>query len=169
MNNDFKLQGNQIYSLASGDLVATIDTDGNLKMQPGKNAMSPKVKAFYETAKNEAQTEAPATLPEMTTQALNESEEVNTHKLAEEFFEEPRIAFGDAPNVGGTSAPAREKAPEAVKDPAALSVWDIPDAELPAFDFALGVDTPDFKTFVRKHKFNKAQTAELVKRLERRK
>ena len=171
MNNDFKLQGNQIYSLASGDLVATIDTDGNLKMQPGKNAMSPKVKAFYETEKNE---DAPAKLSEMTgntafTQALNEAEEVNTHKLAEEFFEEPRIAFGDAPNVGGTSAPAREKAPEAVKDPAALSVWDIPNAELPAFDFALGVDTPDFKTFVRKHKFNKAQTAELVKRLERRK
>ena len=173
MNEDFKLQGNQIFSLASGDLVATIDPEGNVKMLPGKNAMTPRVKAFYEAVKDMPELPPAADAPEMVENpqfeaALNDAEEVNTHKLAEDM-PEVRLAFGDAPSPGGTSAPAREKTPEAVKDPAALSVWDIPESELPPFDPALGISTPEFKTFVRKHKLNKEQSAELVKRLERKK
>lgn len=171
MNEDFKIQGNQIFSLASGDLVATVDPEGNVKMQPGKNAMTPKVKAFYEAMKHNMP-ETPAA-PEMVENpqfeaALNDAEEVNTHKLAEDM-PEVRLAFGDAPRTGGTSAPARAHAPETPVDPRSKSVWDIPDSELPPFDPALGVSTPEFKTFVRKHKFSKEQSAELVKRLERKK
>ena len=39
-NSDFELRDGNIFSTVSGDLVATIDQEGNLKMVQGKNALT---------------------------------------------------------------------------------------------------------------------------------
>lgn len=173
--SNLRIEGNKIFSTATGDLVATIH-DGNVQMQPGKNAMTPKVKAFYaacleqglpEDAAAAAPVQEAETIPEFSPDPDFEelAEEVNTHLLEDKGF----VAFGDAPNRGGTSAPESEKAAAPAKSVEALSVWDIPEAALPEFSPALGVSTPQFKEFVKKNKLSAAQTAELVRRLERRK
>lgn len=170
--NDFKFENNKIYSNTTGDLVAEIHGE-NLRMMPGKNAMTPRVKAFYEEVRGEVKTETETENPEdirsvaESCQMEEEEEEVNTHLLDDELSRE-RIVFGDAPLKGGTSAPAAEKKPEEKKSARALSIWDIPGESLPAMDPALGVATPEFKNFVKKHKLDKEQTIELIKRLERR-
>lgn len=180
-STDFKFEDGKIYSLVTGDLVATVDEKG-LKMQPGKNALTPKVKAFFESCDRAASStsgsqalmdekqsfDEPAAAAE--TPALdNEEEEVNTHLLND--HQEGTFFFGGVPGKGGTSAPAREKLPEKLPEkpvnPSEIrTVWDIPEDQLPEFSPALGVSTPEFKAFVKKHKFSKAQIIELVRRLE---
>ena len=169
--SDFYLQNDKIYSNATGDAVAVIEA-GAVKMLPGKNAMTPRVKAFYEEVKDLPENAAdpaddPAADPDDDAPEEH-AEEVNTHKLADVPAMEEHIFFGGAPNRGGTSAPAPEKK-ETPKDRHALSIWDIPQSDLPAFSPALGVETPEFKSFVKKHKLSKDQCIELIKRLERRK
>lgn len=173
--SDFELRDGKVYSTLSGDLLATIDDDGNVKMQQGKNALTPRVKAFLATAPQLPAAEAPenpeadAALEQMTenpdfSNAMPDDEEVNTHVLSES---DEHIFFGDAPRHG-TGVPVTEVKPVTpVPDPNVTSVWDIPESALPAFDPALGAASPELKSFVRKHKFNKVQTAELVRRLER--
>ena len=176
--NNFKYENDKIYSLSSGDLVAVIE-NGNLKIQPGKNALTPRIKAFYEECVNNTSSDGqalpsggeslekePDSVVAAKAQAPAEEEEVNTHLLSDEA-ERERIAWGDAPRPGGTAAPAREYKPSPQKSAKALSVWDIPEESLPEFRADMGVETPDFKNFVKKHKFNKEQTIELIKRLER--
>ncbi|MBR7119972.1 MAG: hypothetical protein IKC77_07230 [Lentisphaeria bacterium] len=162
--SNFKINGNQIFSEVSGDLVAVIE-NGSVKMQPGKNALTPKVKAFYEEVKGSF-VEA-AVLPlTMSPFPDAEEEEVNTSALQDEC-EKSRIVIGDAPPKGGTSAPAAEVKKEHKKVVEQLAIWDIPESELPAFDPALGTSTPEFKRFIAKHKLTPAQIVELVRRLER--
>ena len=174
-NSDFELRDGKVYSTLSGDLVATIDQEGNLKMQQGKNALTPRVKAFLASAPQlpvaeaSENPEAPAAVEQITenpdfSNAMPDDEEVNTHVLSES---DEHIFFGDAPRHG-TGVPATEAKPlTPVPDPNVTCVWDIPESALPAFDPALGAASPELKSFVRKHKFNKVQTAELVRRLER--
>lgn len=169
-NSDFELRDGKIFSTVSGDLIATIDEEGNLKMVQGKNALTPRVKAFVASAPQLPVAEAPAAeAPEMTGNPdfskLGEpdDEEVNTHILNES---DEHIFFGDAPRHG-TGVPATEEKPAADPAPEAISVYDIPETSLPAFDPALGAASPDLKSFIRKHKFNKVQAAELIRRLER--
>lgn len=174
-NSDFELRDGKVYSTVSGDLIATIDDEGNLKMQQGKNALTPRVKAFVASAPQLPVAEAPAAeapaaeAPEMTENTdfskLGEpdDEEVNTHILKES---DEHIFFGDAPRHG-TGVPATEEKPAADPAPEAISVYDIPETSLPAFDPALGAASPELKSFIRKHKFNKVQAAELIRRLER--
>jgi hypothetical protein len=175
MNNpDFELRDGKIFSIVSGDLIATIDTDGNLKMVQGKNALTPRVKAFLASPPSPPpdapeNTEASAAMeqmsenPDFSKVGEPDAEEVNTHILSES---DEHIFFGDAPRHG-TGLPATEKKSAADPDPEAISVYDIPESALPAFDPALGAASPELKSFIRKHKFNKVQTAELVRRLER--
>ena len=66
---------------------------------------------------------------------------------------------------GFSPAPGTAKAADVAFS--AFAVEDIPESQLPEFDVALGVETPAFKAFVRKHKFNREQVIQLVKRLER--
>ena len=167
-NSDFELKDGKVYSTVSGDLLATIDEEGNVKMQQGKNALTPRVKAFVASAPQLPPAEAPAAeAPEITenpdfSNAMPDDEEVNTHVLNDS---EEHIFFGDAPRCG-TGVPAvEENTPSPAPD--ALSVYDIPESALPAFDPALGAASPEVKSFVRKHKFNKVQTAELIRRLEK--
>ena len=94
--------------------------------------------------------------------ALPDDEEVNTHVLNDS---EEHIFFGDAPRCGTGLPATEENTPSPTPD--ALSVWDIPESALPAFDPALGTASPELKSFIRKHKFNKVQAAELIRRLER--
>ena len=177
MSTDFKLEENKIFSTVTGDLVATVEETG-IRMQPGKNALTPKVKAFWETYSVTAaapETQESSGAPEFeaqpaaadTSAAFQEEEEVNTHLLND--HQEGTFFFGGVPGKGGTSAPAREKLPEQkneLKSSKALAVWDIPEDQLPEFSPALGVSTPEFKAFIKKHKFAKEQVIELVKRLE---
>ena len=174
--SDFELRDGKVYSTVSGDLVATIDQEGNLKMQQGKNALTPRVKEFLASAPSmppnaPENPEASAAMEQMTenhdfSSALPDDEEVNTHILNDS---KEHVFFGDAPRHG-TGVPASEAKPVIpIPDPNITSVWDIPKADLPAFDPALGTSTPEFKNFIRKHKFNKVQAAELVRRLSRRK
>ena len=142
----FKFENGNIYSTASGDLVAVVTEEG-LKIQPGKNAMTPRIKEFYENIKDNPA--APAETAQENAVCEEEQEEVNTHFLQEEVVREKQ-------------APVEEKKKDGT------TVESIPESELPEFDFALGVETPAFKAFVRKHKLNKEQAAALVKRLEKR-
>ena len=162
--SDFRLEGDQIYSNKTGDLVATVEA-GAVKMQPGKNAMTRKVREFYEGVERNG-TECYGMLRSVTEPAEEEpEEEVNTHFLDEELNRD-HVVFGDAPRVG-TSAPSVEMKEAEEKSLEQLSVWDIPKSSLPEFSPALGVSTPGFKEFVKKHGLNKEQVAELVKRVER--
>lgn len=172
--SDFELRDGKVYSTLSGDLLATIDDDGNVKMQQGKNALTPRVKAFLASPPSPPpdapeNPEADAALEQMTensdfSNTMPDDEEVNTRVLSES---DEHIFFGDAPRHG-TGVPATELKPVTpVPDPNVTSVYDIPESALPAFDPALGAASPELKSFVRKHKFNKVQTAELVRRLER--
>lgn len=172
-NNDFELKDGKVYSTVSGDLLATIDDDGNVKMQQGKNALTPRVKAFLATAPQlpvaeaSENPEADAALEQITenpdfSNALPDDEEVNTHVLSES---DEHIFFGDAPRHGTGLPAVEENTPSPAPD--ALSVYDIPESALPAFDPALGTASPEVKSFVRKHKFNKVQSAELIRRLEK--
>lgn len=174
-NSDFELRDGNIFSTVSGDLIATLDQEGNLKMQQGKNALTPRVKAFLASAPSlppdapenpeaDAAVEQIAENPDFSKLGEPDAEEVNTHVLSES---DEHIFFGDAPRHG-TGLPATEPKPVIpVPDPNVTSVYDIPESALPAFDPALGAASPELKSFVRKHKFNKVQTAELVRRLER--
>lgn len=164
--SNFKFENDKIYSLVTGDLVATVE-DGNLKMCPGKNAMTPKVKAFYDSLTEEQKQGAAGNECQ---DPSAEEEEVNTHMLSEEEHTQENAAagifFGGVPETG-TSAPIPEKHEEKEKTSEALSVWDIPEENLPEFLPDMGIETPDFKAFVKKHHLTKAQIVELVKRLER--
>lgn len=166
--SDFRLEGDSIYSNKTGDLVATVEA-GAVKMQPGKNAMTRKVREFYEGVERNG-TECYGVLRSVTELAEEQpeeepEEEVNTHFLDEELNRD-HVVFGDAPRVG-TSAPVGEKKEPEKMSLEQLSVWDIPESSLPEFSPALGVSTPGFKEFVKKHGLNKEQIAELVKRVER--
>ena len=150
---ELKFEDGKIYSLASGDLVAVVDENGELKIQPGKNAMTRKIKEFFETVsvqKNSCNCDG--TCEECTCKEEVE-EEVNTHILQE--------------NDKDTFSPDPNQTKNAEVPLADFSVEDIPDGDLPNFDFALGVETPEFKAFCRKHKLNKAQIIQLIKRLEK--
>lgn len=167
--SNFRVEGEKIFSEVTGDLVATIE-NGTVKMVAGKNAMTPKVKEFYEEFLNSGVTECYG-MERNGTEPEEESdeepdEEVNTHFLNEELNRD-HVIYGDAPRMG-TSAPKSEEKEEKQKSSKELMIWDIPESELPAFSAALGVSTPEFKAFVKKHKLNKEQTAELVRRVERR-
>ena len=143
---ELKFEDGKIYSLASGDLVAVVDENGELKIQPGKNAMSRKIKEFFETVSDQKNScNCDGTCEECTCKEEVE-EEVNTHILQEQEVFTPD--------------------PETKKN-AEVSVEDIPESQLPHFDFALGVETPEFKAFCRKHKLNKNQIIQLIKRLEK--
>ena len=173
-NSDFELRDGNIFSTVSGDLVATIDQEGNLKMVQGKNALTPRVKAFLasppapppDATEN---TEAPEA-PEVPAAMEQMTENPDFAKLGEPAAvseSDEHIFFGDAPRHG-TGLPATEPKPVSpVPDPNVTSVYDIPESALPAFDPALGAASPELKSFIRKHKFNKVQAAELIRRLER--
>lgn len=195
--NNFSIENNKIYSNVSGDLVAVISDDGTIKIQPGKNAMTPRIKAFYEEYKksnlpmadeqtggtailpmsdeqeagtvtlpmSDEQKAGTVTLPMMSPLPQEDEEEVNTAYL-QERLDNPQMTFGDAPRQG-TSAPPAEEKTENKKVLQQLAVWDIPKSELPRLDVALGVYTPEFKEFVKKHNLTKEQAAELVNRIER--
>lgn len=163
--SDFKYDNGKIYSLITGDLVACVESNG-LKMQPGKNALTPKVKAFFESLTEEEKqcadhNELPGVDNTPAAEEDFEEEEVNTHIL------EDKQPYGETPAAGSASAPARELKEVSPKSAKALAVWDIPESSLPEFSPALGVATPGFKAFVKKHKFSAEQVAELVKRLEK--
>ena len=169
--SNFRMEGEKIFSEVTGDLVATIE-NGSVKMVAGKNAMTPKVKEFWEMVKSGdiAVDPDPGICAETAIEEFpveEEEEEVNTHYLEEELNRD-HVVYGDAPRMG-TSAPKSEEKKEKQKSAKELMIWDIPEDELPAFSAALGVSTPEFKAFVKKHKLNKEQIAELVRRVERRK
>lgn len=145
---ELKFEDGKIYSLASGDLVAVVEENGELKIQPGKNAMTRKIREFYASF-----CEQNSCGNEQLEQKSEEEEEVNTHILQE--------------NDKDTFSPDPEQTKNAEVPLADFSVEDIPESQLPHFDFALGVETPEFKAFVRKHKLNKTQIIQLIKRLEK--
>lgn len=155
------MEGCQIFSNISGDLVATIEND-SIKMCKGKNAMAPQVKSFYEEIMSDTKPEE----SEHNIEHEDCEEEVNTHFLNEELNRD-HVVFGDAPSVGGTSAPSREN-PMQEPSVKALVIWDIPQRELPEFSPVMGVETPSFKEFVERYKLEKDQVIELIRRLERR-
>ena len=165
--SNFRVEGEKIFSEVTGDLVATIE-DGAVKMQHGKNAMTRKVREFYEeflNGKNGVVTVDNGVERNVIEPEEEVEEEVNTHFLDDELNRD-HVVFGDAPRVG-TTAPVSEKKEPEEKSLEQLSVWDIPESSLPEFSPALGVSTPGFKDFVKKHGLIQEQIAELVKRLER--
>ncbi|MBR2510450.1 MAG: hypothetical protein IKB71_12000 [Lentisphaeria bacterium] len=147
---ELKFEDGKIYSLASGDLVAVVDENGELKIQPGKNAMTRKIREFFSTLDAGIKENIPENIPGNMPEKI---EEVNTHILQE--------------NDKDTFSPDPEQTKNAEVPLADFAVEDIPESQLPHFDFALGVETPEFKAFVRKHKLNKSQIIQLIKRLEK--
>ena len=163
---NLKIDGNNIYSTVTGDLVAVVQ-EGNLKIQPGKNAMTRKIKEFYESVSAGSGSELcgcdgscgdNCTCKDKEHENSDLQEEVNTHKLAES-----NVDNTNKDDVDGFSPAAGT---EETAD-SAFAVEDIPEAQLPEFDVALGVETPAFKAFIRKHKLTREQVVQLVKRLEK--
>jgi hypothetical protein len=113
--------------------------------------MTPRIKEFWESVKYAPAEQMAQQAPEQKSPAEEEGdeEEVNTHFLHEEIFREEQPKAEEKKQTGSFIA-------------------DLPESSLPKFDFALGIDTPEFKAFCRKHKLTKEQVSELLRRVEKR-
>ena len=166
MSNDiFRMEGNRVFSVKSGKLVAVLNDDGTPVFQKGFAGAYSKLLAEYLSAQSAG--------VEQCNSGTVEREDAEPAQSADET-EPAQIAgvpggtsvfVGAPPAAVGTAAPKREEPPET---PADFDVALIPDADLPDFDPMLGVQTPGFRSFVAKHQLEPAAVAALVRRLENR-
>lgn len=98
---------------------------------------------------------------------------VPPHKTALLAWWETQDSKKDSANAPGNeggkdsaNAPGNEGGKEKKDVPAPVDVNEIPDDMLPPFSKMLGVETPGFAEYVKKHKFDAAQKEKLVRRLE---
>lgn len=85
---------------------------------------------------------------------------------------DPEPAAAAAPAVPAQTVPDAPATPAAETKPeekpvSVLVIADIPEEMLPEFDRRLGMDTPRLREYIKHHKLDAAQTAALVRRLER--
>lgn len=158
--------GNQIFS-GRGKLVATLDSDGNPIMAQGM--AGPHEKAVREFLSGN----------------LNGSDAPVAELIPEVVGTEPEILPEPKPDVSGTES-------EILPDPTLCTLFigsipagnishpndpsislpaeiaDIPEEFLPPFKKELGIHTPGFAEFCRKHSMTAEQTVALVRRMEQR-
>lgn len=165
MSNDlFRMEGNRIFSVKSGKLVAVLTDDGTPVFQKGFAGAYSKLLAEYLAAigGEERETEKQRngeTLDAEPAQRADETEPAQSAGAPGGT----NVFVGSMPAASGTAAPKRE---EPSKTPADFDVALIPDADLPDFDPMLGVQTPGFRAFVAKHRLAPNAVAALVRRLE---
>lgn len=163
VSEPFWLNGDQIMSSESGELVAVV-RNGVPVMQAGKNPLGKRVKEWM-SAKGCMEGDPH---PEQES-AMDEEEDY----LPEDEFAKDHVPEGSAViQIGagksiGTAAPACDTGCEQLKEESVFLVDSIPDCSLPKFDPILGVLTPEFREFVKYYKVDQDQVAALVRRLER--
>ena len=169
----FRMEGNQIFSVSSGRIVAIVE-NGVVVMAPGFNTLTKKVNEFYaagDFAETAGETVDAAT-PEEDIEYVWENEFAKDH--TGEIEEKPEFAelgegnanvfVGDAPAASSPAVPAVEQ-PQGSED-AQILIASIPDDELPALDPVLGTQTKEFKLFCKCYKLTDDQITALVRRLE---
>lgn len=145
-------QDNQLLT-PEGKLICTIKADGSLSYQPGKKSShSAAVEEFLAAGQQaDPAMEDTATPPAMEDTATPPAaEDTGTPPAAEDTATPPAMEDTATPAAAGASLPVEE----------------IPDSLLPPFSKILGVDTPGFKTFVKKHRLSPAEQLILIRRLE---
>ena len=152
----YQKNGNEIRS-ERGVLVATLNGD-TLVMAQGKKSQEAKVRAFLQEnggAENipEAESGSCNNCTDHADDAGEETENPGEFKA--------RVFVGDIPiehvNTG--------KQPEQPQTEAEWQVGTIPEDELPPFSAQMGVNTPGFGDYIKKHKLNKEQVDALIKRI----
>ena len=156
----YQKNGNEIRS-ERGVLVATLNGD-TLVMAPGKKSQETKVRAYL----NEL-------VEEGLTAALEVAEESGlcNHRTDHEDAEEAetpgefkaKVFVGDIP-IEHVNAAKQQDAPQTEAE---WLVDSIPEEELPPYSAQMGVNTPGFGDYIKKHKLNKEQTEALIKRIRR--
>lgn len=145
MEVQFRIDGCNIYSLASGKLVA-VAKDGKVVMQPNFNAMTRKVQEFYDSLSGTEEAPEVEAVPEAVPEVVPE---------IEDNPEWPDVEFArDHESVEDTAGGFEFE--NSADDP----------EDLPPFSAALGRQTPGFMEFCSRHDMNEAQIGLLVKKME---
>ena len=180
-SDQFRMEGNQVISVASNKVAAVIE-NGVLTINPGWNTMTRKIRAFVGLEDAAAAEQAAAgeeKSGEAGEAAVNTEQPDDAEAAGEEKSDEAgkaagnteqpddagsRLFVGDAPAVGGTTAP-QSNLPEIPED-ARLVIDSIPDDELPDLDPVRGIDTKSFRLFCKMYKLTEEQITALVRRIE---
>ena len=151
--------GNEIRS-ERGVLVATLSGD-RLIMAPGKKSQEEKVRAFLqENSGDDSITEAESgSCNNCTDHADETAEETESPDTPGAF--QAKVFVGDVP-IEHVEAEKQQDKPQTEAE---WQVGTIPDEELPPFTPEMGVNTPGFGDYIKKHNLNKEQTAALIKRI----
>ena len=139
--NIFRREGNNVFSVKTGKLVAVIGDDGTAQIQKCMHSYADRLKEFL-------------TSPELPAQ---ESKLPAQESKLPEMAENPE--FADMLPEDECAKVQKQQEPEFI-------INSIPLDQLPPFDKSLGTKTPGFEEFVKKHKLNKEQRIALVRRLE---
>ena len=194
---EFELRGNEICSIKSGKVVATVNSTGDVVMTQGYNGMSKKVHAFYDAL--------PKTSPAAAVDDAAGTADDTDGGLPADDLEDPELQpvdpVGTLPvdtlPVDPVDSPAEALAmmsPEELNSttvfvgnvpndavcskntPAAdeapegddeMLIYSIPADELPELDVNFGTNTKEFKMFVKLHKLTGNQITILCRRIER--
>ena len=192
---EFELRGNEICSIKSGKVVATINSTGDVVMTQGYNGMSKKVHAFYDALPQmpPASVGADGTaddtdggLPadDLEDPELQPVDPVGTlpvdtlpvdpvdspaealAMMSPEELNSTTVFVGNVPN----EAVCSKKAAPAADIPEGcdeMLIYSIPADELPELDVNFGTNTKEFKMFVKLHKLTGNQITILCRRIER--
>lgn len=172
MENEFRIEGNGVFSVKTGQCIAALHGSGRLTMSKGYAGYRKRVENFLASAGTETRSAplpdetAPAPRPEPAEKEPEPDENPPPPVVTEE---------GGAVVVIGTDwiDPEREKTAGAVRpepEPGTMTEADmlaasIPAEELPEYSKKWGMATPAFREFVRKHRMTQEQALALRKRI----
>jgi len=152
----YQKNGNEIRS-ERGVLVATLNGD-TLVMAPGKKSQETKVRAFLQ------ENGGADSIPVEESGSCNNSTDHADAEEAETPGEfKAKVFVGDIP-IEHVNAAKQQDAPQTEAE---WLVDSIPEEELPPYSAQMGVNTPGFGDYIKKHKLNKEQTEALIKRIRR--
>lgn len=165
----FRLEGNQIFSNSTGKTVAVVE-NGVVVMAAGYNTLTKKVNEFY-AAGNFTDIPAaaePAENPDyvwVDELAKDHTGEIEEKPDSADLGEgQTNVFVGGAPAATSPAVPVVEQ-PQGSAD-AQIVIDSIPDNELPALDPVCGINTRDFKLFIKCYKLTDDQITALVRRCE---
>lgn len=150
----FRMQGNEIFSVKSGKLVATLDEAGEYHLEKGMYSYTEKLEEYLGYQK---------TSPVGDTLELLGTDNTASIPVPEELEAGSVFVAGSPAGIGSCAVKRAEE--EVPATPEAMLVYDIPVELLPKLDAALGVETPAFKQFVKYYRVDEAQIPILVKRI----
>ena len=156
---NYRVEGNQIFSIKSGNLVAILTADGEVVMQNGYNGQGRKIREFLDS------NPAPAAAPAGVETETGTDECPATSSLETVPPGCGGVYIGDAPAAPASGILPAPDLPEGDCNSRFL-VDSIPDAELPRLDPVLGIATPEVAAFIKKHRMTGDQITALFRKLE---